>query len=95
MTEEAKVCIERESVTLRLEKRLLKVLQGLSEAKGMTLGQMAEETFLHTFCAVPGEEGQACASPHTSSQLETIEKLKKACQLDYDAHDCYAFAEGP
>ncbi|HIJ65149.1 MAG TPA: hypothetical protein HPP77_04290 [Candidatus Hydrogenedentes bacterium] len=93
MTDTKKVRIERENVTMRLEKRLLEVMKGLTEKKGMIMGELVEETFLHSFCAVSGREGQACASPHTVAGLEAIDKLKKTHRLDYDVHDCYAFVD--
>lgn len=93
MSNTKKVQIRRENVTMRLEKRLVEVMKGLAETKGMSIGEMVEEVFLHSFCTVPEKEGQICASPHTAAQLEVVNRLNKSHGVDYDAHDCYAFTE--
>ena len=59
--------IERVQVGVRLEKRLVKVLKGLAEFEGVTLGQLLEKIILHSFEPMPGEEGEMAASPPDSA----------------------------
>lgn len=82
--------IEREDVGVRLERRLAALLRDLAESKGMTLGELFEETFLHTFEAV---DTGGVASPHTRGQLALIAALKARHGIDYDVHASYRFAE--
>jgi uncharacterized glyoxalase superfamily protein PhnB len=87
---EPKLPIEREEVSVRLEKRLLAVVQDLADHKDMSLGEMLEETLLHTFEAIPGG---GVASPHTPQTLRLIEELKHKHGLDYETHASYRFEE--
>lgn len=81
--------IERVDVPLRLEKRLAAVLTDLAEHKHMTVTSCVEETLLHTFEPL----GDGVASPHTSSDLRHIQKLKEKHGIDYDSHASYRFVE--
>ena len=87
------VHVERVDVHSRIEKKLAAIMVDLAEHKGMTLGEMLEETILHSFEPTPGLEGQGVASPHTRQTLEFIAELKKKHGLDYDTHDSYRFSE--
>jgi catechol 2,3-dioxygenase-like lactoylglutathione lyase family enzyme len=79
-----KIRIERVDVPVRLEKRLAGLLQDLAEHKRMSVGSCLEEILLHT------NEG---VEPHTTSQLQYIEELKKKHGIDYDSHGSYRFVE--
>lgn len=92
MDKEPKLEIERVDVPVRLEKRLAAVLDELAAKKGMSVGECLEETLLHTF-ETDGEGG--VPSPHTKSQLNLIQELKKKHGIDYDCHASYRFVEKP
>jgi len=64
--------IERVPFETRIEKRLAALLADLARHKNMTLAEMLEETFLHTFEKVPGG---GVASPHTGKTLAYIQEL--------------------
>lgn len=81
--------IERETVTVRLEKRLAAVLRDLAEHKRMSLTSCLEETLLHTFEPL----GDGVASPHTAGDLRHIQALKAKHGIDYDSHGSYRFVE--
>lgn len=85
--------VERVQIGARMEKRMVQVLKGLAEFKEMTLGELLEETVLHSFEAVPGHEGQQCASPHSAESLRAIADLKKVYGMDYDTHASYGFKD--
>lgn len=85
--------IERTVVEARLEKRLAAVLEGLARQTNRTVGEVLEETLLHTFEPVPGYEGCAVASPHGKGTFPLIDQLKKQHGLDYDTHANYRFTE--
>jgi len=85
--------VERVPVEARLEKRLAEVLYALARETDRSVGEVLEETLLHSFEPVPGQEGQAVASPHTRSTLNLIAKLKKQHGLDYDTHANSRFIE--
>ena len=87
------VKVERVDVQARIEKKLASIMADLAEHKGMTVGEMLEETLLHSFEAMAGLKGQGVASPHTERTLEFIAKLKEKHGLDYDTHDSYRFSE--
>ncbi len=87
---EPKLPIERVPVRTRLEKRLAALLRDLAQHKQMTVGEMLEETFLHTFEEVPGG---GVASPHSASTHRHIQSLKKLHGIDYDTHASYRFVE--
>jgi uncharacterized glyoxalase superfamily protein PhnB len=81
--------IERVDVPVRLEKRLAALLVDLARYKRMTLSSCLEEILLHTNEPL----GEGVASPHTKSQLQHIQELKKKHGIDYDSHASYRFIE--
>jgi catechol 2,3-dioxygenase-like lactoylglutathione lyase family enzyme len=81
--------IERIDVPVRLEKRLAALLADLAAHKGMSISGTLEETLLHTFERI----GDTIANPHTLSDLEYIQALKKKHGIDYDVHGSYRFRE--
>lgn len=83
------VYIEREAVTVRLEKRLAAVLRDLAEYKHLSVTSCLEEILCHT--NEPLGDGVAC--PHTAAQLRQIQELKKKHGIDYDSHGSYRFVE--
>jgi catechol 2,3-dioxygenase-like lactoylglutathione lyase family enzyme len=83
------VVIERVDVPVRLEKRLAALLSDLAEFKHMSLNSALEEILLHT----NEQLGDGVASPHTRSQLQHIQQLKKKHGIDYDSHASYRFVE--
>jgi len=89
---EPKLEIERVSFEARIEKRLAALMGDLARHKNMSVGEMLEETFLHTFEKVP--KG-GVASPHTERTLSCIQELKKKHGIDYDTHASYRFVEKP
>jgi hypothetical protein len=78
--------VERVQLGVRMEKRMVKVLKGLAEFEGVTLGQLLEKIVLHSFTPVPGEEGEMAASPHSKKALAAITDLKRIYGMDYDEH---------
>ncbi len=90
ITREPKLPIAREQMKVRLETRIVAVLRDLAEHKSMDVGELLEETLLHTFEAMP--EG-GVASPHTKSDLRRIQELKELHGIDYDTHASYRFVE--
>jgi hypothetical protein len=80
------VRIERVQLGVRMEKRLVKVLKGLAEFNGVTLGELLEKIVLHSFEPVKGDEGESCASPHGKRALNAIADLKRVYEMDYDVH---------
>ena len=78
--------IERVQLGVRLESKLVKVLKGLAEFNGETLGQLLERVVLHSFEPMPGEEGEWSASPHSKRALQAIADLKRVYDMDYDVH---------
>ena len=87
---EPKLDIERVPFEARIEKRLAALLDDLARHKNMSIGEMLEETFLHTFEKVP--KG-GVASPHTEKTLDHIQELKQKHRIDYDCHASYRFIE--
>lgn len=81
--------IERVDVPVRLEKRLAALLVDLARYKRMSLSSCLEEILLHTNEPL----GDGVASPHTKSQLQHIQELKKKHGIDYDSHGSYRFIE--
>jgi hypothetical protein len=69
-----------------MEKRLVKVLKGLAEFDGVTLGELLEKIVLHSFDPIKGDEGESCASPHGKRALKAINDLKRVYEMDYDVH---------
>jgi uncharacterized glyoxalase superfamily protein PhnB len=89
---EPKLEIERVNFEARIEKRLAALMGDLARHKNMSVGEMLEETFLHTFEKVP--KG-GVASPHTERTLACIQELRKKHGIDYDTHASYRFVEKP
>jgi len=87
---EPKMEIERVPFETRIEKRLAALMGDLARHKNMTVGEMLEETFLHTFEKVPRG---GVASPHTEKTLAYIQELKGKHGIDYDTHASYRFVE--
>lgn len=85
--------IERVPVDATIEKRLALVLNDLAKRTNRTVGEVLEETLLHTFEPVPGRVGEAVASPHGKLIFDLIDELKKQHGLDYETHDAYRFTE--
>ena len=81
--------IERVDVPVRLEKRLAGLLHDLAGYKHMSLSSCLEEILLHTNEPL----GDGVASPHTKTQLNHIQALKKKHGIDYDSHGSYRFVE--
>src|SRR3569832_2196393 len=71
---EPKLPIQRVPIETRIEQRLATLIRDLARHKNMTLGEMLEETMLHTFEKV---RGGGVASPHTETTLNHIMELKK------------------
>lgn len=85
--------VERTQLGVRMEKRMVKVLKGLAEFNGVTLGQLLENIVLHSFAPVPGQEGEMSYSPHGKKALTAITDLKRVYGMDFDAHDWRQFHE--
>jgi hypothetical protein len=79
-----RVTVQRVQTGIRLEKRLLKVLKGLAEAKDLTLGDLVEGIVLHAF------EGK---QPFSRDTLKTIAELRKIYSLDLDASSSHLLSE--
>jgi uncharacterized glyoxalase superfamily protein PhnB len=89
---EPKIEVERVAVTVPLEKRLAALLNDLARQKRMTVGEVLEETILHSF---EQEEGGGAASPHSKGTHRYIQLLKATHGIDYEAHDVYRFIDKP
>lgn len=63
---------------------MVKVLKALAEFEGLTLGQLLEKIVLHSFEPVPGQEGEASASPHSKSGLEAIADFARIYEMNLD-----------
>jgi predicted enzyme related to lactoylglutathione lyase len=87
---EPKLKIQRVPLPTRIEKRLAALMHDLARHKQMSVGEMIEETVLHTFEPMPGG---GVASPHTRETLSHIQALKKKHGIDYDTHASYRFVE--
>jgi hypothetical protein len=80
------VSVERVQLGVRMEKSMVKVLKGLAEFNGVTLGELLEKIVLHSFEPVEGQEGEACASPHSKTALKAIADLGRIYGMDYQVH---------
>ena len=80
------IAVERVQLGVRMEKRMVKVLKGLAEFEGITLGQLLEKIVLHSFEPVLGDEGESAASPHGKRALAAIGDLKRIYGMDFDMH---------
>lgn len=76
--------VERVQTGVRLEKRLLKVLKGLSEYLDLSLGDLLEGVVLHAFEGKP---------PFSAKTREKIEQLKLVYGLDLDAEASHRLVE--
>ena len=85
--------VERVQLGVRMEKQMVKVLKGLAEFNGVSLGQLLENIVLHSFEAVPGEEGEMSASPHGKKALAAITDLKRVYSMDFDVHALRQFGD--
>jgi predicted DNA-binding ribbon-helix-helix protein len=85
--------VERVQLGVRMEKRLVKVLKGLAEFEGLTLGQLLEKIVLHSFVSVPGEEGEMAASPHSKRALAAVSDFMRIYGMDYELHRYRQFQE--
>lgn len=86
--------VERVQLGVRMEKRMVKVLKGLAEFEGVSLGQLLEKIVVHSFEPMPGEEGEWSASPHGKRALAAIADLKRVYGMDFDTHAARQFHEG-
>jgi catechol 2,3-dioxygenase-like lactoylglutathione lyase family enzyme len=89
---EPKIEVQRVDVTARIEARLAALLDDLARHKNMTLGQLLEETLLHSF---EQRKNGGVVSPHGEGTHRYIERLKAIHGIDYDAHDAYRFVDKP
>jgi catechol 2,3-dioxygenase-like lactoylglutathione lyase family enzyme len=87
---EPKLEIERVPLDARIEKRLAALIEDVARHNNMTLGEMLEETLLHSMEPLP--KG-GVASPHTSATHRYIQELRKKHGIEYDCHASYRFAE--
>src|SRR6266481_1309168 len=87
---EPKMEIERVPLDARIEKRLAALIADVARHNNMTLGEMLEETLLHSIEPLP--KG-GVASPHTSATHRYIQELRKKHGIDYDCHASYRFVE--
>jgi hypothetical protein len=78
--------VERVQLGIRMEKSMVKVLKGLAEFNGVTLGHLLENIVLHSFEPLEGEEGEWCASPHSKRALAAIADLKRIYGMEFDVH---------
>src|SRR6185436_258091 len=62
MTDAVALPVERVQLGVRMEKSMVKVLKGLAEFEGVSLGHLMEKIVLHSFEPVPGAEGEMAAS---------------------------------
>jgi len=87
------IAVERVEVRVRMERGIVNVLTGLARRRNMTLGELLEKIALHSFEAVPGEEGEMCASPYSKQSLALIADLKAFYGMDFDSHASRRFQE--
>ena len=78
------------NVMLNGKKRLASLLGDLAQSKHMSMGEMLEETVLHTFEKLPGG---GVTSPHTAKDLSFIHTLKAKHGITCDCHASYRFIE--
>jgi hypothetical protein len=93
MNQAQSVDVERVQLGVRMEKNMVKVLKGIAEFEGLTLGQLLEKIVLHSFEPVPGDEGESCASPFGKRTLAAIGDFKRIYGMDFDMHAFRRFKE--
>ena len=93
MNQSRPVSVERVQLGVRMEKNMVKVLKGIAEFEGLTLGQLLEKIVLHSFEPVPGDEGESCASPFGKRTLAAIGDFKRIYGMDFDMHAFRRFKE--
>ena len=93
MAETDTMSVERVQLGVRMEKRMVKVLKGLAEFEGVTLGHLLEKIVLHSFEPVLRQEGEMSASPHGKKALAAIADLKRIYSMDFDVHATRAFPD--
>ena len=79
-----KNAITRVQTGIRIERRLLKVLKGLAEYLGMSLGDLLEGIVLHSFENLP---------PFSPETLQKIQQLKEVYGCDLVASDSHQLTE--
>jgi len=79
-TKENQKEVERVQTGVRMEKRLLKVLNALAELKDMSLGDLLEGVVLHSF------EGKTPFSPGTLKQIDQLRALYGLTRTAADSH---------
>lgn len=87
---EPKLEIERLPLDARIEKRLAALIQNVARHNNVTLGEMLEETLLHSMEPLPRG---GVASPHGSATHRYIQELRKKHGIEYDCHASYRFVE--
>ena len=60
-----------------MERKIVIVLEGLAEYRNMTLGELLEKIVLHSFEAVPGQEGECALVRTARSPLAAIPETSK------------------
>jgi hypothetical protein len=83
--------MERVQLGVRMDKNLVKVLKGLAEFNHETLGELLEKIVLHSFDPVIGDEGESCASPHSTTGLAVVETLRQMYGVSRDPHAARSF----
>jgi hypothetical protein len=86
----SKLKIKRTNLDVRMEERLVSILSDLAGSTGRTMGEVLEETLLHTFERLPGG---VVPSPHSEETFKLIDELKTKYKFDCDSHDNYRFEE--
>jgi hypothetical protein len=85
--------VARVQLGVRMETSMVKVLKGLAEFEGVSLGELLEKIVLHSFEPVAGQEGEMAASPHSRRALAAISDLKRVYGMDFDSHSGRRFEE--
>jgi len=83
-SQNSKYIIQRVQTGARVEKRIIKVLKGLSEYLDITLGDLLEGIVLHAF------DGKA---PFGEETMKRIVDLKKIYSLDLDSSASHRLIE--
>ena len=76
--------IERIQTGMRIEKRMVKVLEALAEYLDMSLGDLIEGIVLHAF------DGKA---PFNDKTLKKIQEIKKVYELNLDSTHSHKLTE--